>query len=147
MQFFRYATGGAPQWGIRRDDEVVPLADMREEITYQNLGHADSEVPPEDGRFSRFVELAAYDNVAVKVSEIPQFSNEPFPYEDMHDHVQWFVDTFGRERVAWGSDFPNVSDVATYGEELTWLEYTDGLSERDREWITGRSFRRLAGLA
>jgi len=147
MQFVRYAAGGAPQWGVPWDDEVVPLAGMREEITYQNLGHADSEVPPRDGKFSRFADLTAYDNVEVKVSEIPDFSNEPFPHEDMHDHAQWFVDTFGRERVVWGSNFPNVSDVATYREALIWLEHIDGLSERDREWITGRSFRRLAGLA
>lgn len=130
-------------------DQVLELVETYPELPYafDHFGHADPEVPPEDGKFSRFADLAAYDNIAVKVSEIPHFSNEPFPYEDMHDHVRWFVDTFGREQVVWGSDFPNVSDAATYGEALTWLEHVDGLSERDREWITDRSFRQLAGLA
>lgn len=43
----------------------------------------------------------------------------------------------------WGSDFPNVSDMATYEQVLTWLRHVDGLSTADREWLTGRSIREL----
>jgi predicted TIM-barrel fold metal-dependent hydrolase len=60
----------------------------------------------------------------------------------MHDHVRWFLDQFGRERVVWGSDFPNVSDAATYEESLAWLEHVDGLSTADRKWLRGRAFER-----
>ena len=129
-------------------EAAIGLVETYPDLTYafDHFAHADPEVPPEDGPFSRFAELAAYDNVAVKVSEIPHFSNEDFPYTDMHDHVRWFLDTFGRERVVWGSDFPNVSDVATYEESLTWLEHVGGLSDTDREWITDRAFRELVGL-
>jgi len=34
MQFVRYTTGSPPQWGVRRDDEIVPLAGLREDVTY-----------------------------------------------------------------------------------------------------------------
>jgi len=37
MQFARYTTDGTPQWGIRHDDEIVPLNGLREEVTYQQL--------------------------------------------------------------------------------------------------------------
>ncbi|MCU4975314.1 amidohydrolase [Halobacteria archaeon AArc-m2/3/4] len=129
-------------------EQAIELVETYPDLTYafDHFGHADPTVPPEESAFSRFADLAAYDDVAVKVSEIPHMSDEEFPYTDMHDHVRWFVDTFGRERVVWGSDFPNVSDVASYEESLTWLEHVDELSETDREWITDRAFRDLAGL-
>lgn len=79
-------------------------------------------------------QLAEYDDAAVKVSEIPYMSDESC------------LDTFGRERVFWGSDFPNVSDVATYEESLAWLERVESLSSTDHEWIAGRAFRRFAGI-
>lgn len=129
-------------------DQAIELVETYPDLTYafDHFGHADPTVPPEESSFQQFADLAAYDNVAVKVSEIPHFSAESFPYADMHDHVRWFVDTFGRERVIWGSDFPNVSDVATYEQSLTWLEHVDELSNADREWITGRAFERLLDL-
>lgn len=37
MQFVRYTTRGSPAWGIRRNEEIIPLAGLREEITYQQL--------------------------------------------------------------------------------------------------------------
>jgi len=40
MQLVRYTTGGSPVWGIRRDEDIVPLAGLQEEITYQQLTDA-----------------------------------------------------------------------------------------------------------
>lgn len=37
MQFVRYTTGGAPEWGVRRDEELVPLSGLREDVSYQQL--------------------------------------------------------------------------------------------------------------
>lgn len=130
-------------------DQAVELVETYPELTYlfDHFGHADPEIPPEQSGFSRFTELTEFENVGVKVSEIPHFSDEAFPYRDMHDHVRWFVDEFGPQRVIWGSDFPNVSDVATYEESLEWLDHVDGLSESDLKWITGESIRKLLGLS
>lgn len=86
--------------------------------------------------------LAEYDRVLVTASEATHRSNDGFPYEDVHDHLRWLLDVFGRERVAWGSDHPNVSDEATYAETLDWLDAVDFLSASDEAWLTGRAFRR-----
>ena len=56
MQFVRYTTGGSPAWGIRRDEDIVPLAGLREDITYQQLT---------DAGFLRVVDAAA-DAMAVQ---------------------------------------------------------------------------------
>ena len=129
-------------------DQAIDLVERYPDLTYvfDHFAHADPTTPPGEGSFARFADLAAFDGVGVKLSEIVHRSNEGFPYTDVHDHVRWLIDTFGRERVYWGSDFPNVSDAATYEESLGWLDHVDGLSETDREWLTGRSFQQLAGM-
>lgn len=37
MQFVRFATDGSPQWGVRQDDDIVPLTGMREEFDLTRL--------------------------------------------------------------------------------------------------------------
>jgi predicted TIM-barrel fold metal-dependent hydrolase len=129
-------------------DQALELVDSYPELRYlfDHFAHADPETPTDEGTFSRFAELAEYETVAVKVSEIPHMSETTFPYEDMHDHVRWYLDTFGRERVVWGSDYPNVSDVATYAESRHWLRAVESVSTADRQWLQGRSFRTHLGL-
>jgi 2-keto-4-pentenoate hydratase/2-oxohepta-3-ene-1,7-dioic acid hydratase in catechol pathway len=64
MQFVRYTTVGGPQWGVRRDDDIVPLAGLREDVSYQQLtdsgflrvvedaveAAADAAIPADDAR-------------------------------------------------------------------------------------------------
>lgn len=128
-------------------EQVADLVETYPELTYalDHFCHADPAVPPADGAFATLERLAEYD-VAVKISEVVHRSAEGFPYADVHDHVRWLLETFGRERVIWGSDFPNVSDEATYEESLRWLEHVECLSRTDREWLTRRSFENRAGI-
>ena len=128
-------------------DQVVELVDTYPELTYlvDHFSHADPSTAPNESGFTTYADLAAFENVYPKVSEVQHRSVEPYPYEDMHDHVRWLVEEFGRERVVWGADYPNVSDVATYEDCVTWLDHVDGLSERDREWLKGRSFEHALG--
>jgi len=128
--------------------QALALVETYPELTYafDHFAHADPAVPPAEGPFAAFADLAEYDTVAVKVSEVVHRSDEGFPYTDMHEHVRWFLDTFGRERVVWGSDYPNVSDEASYGDAISWLDHVDGVSDADREWLTGRAFREHVGL-
>lgn len=129
-------------------DQAVELVEAYPDLTFlfDHFAYADPDTPLDEGGFERFAELAEYDSVGVKISEVVHQSESGYPYADMHDHVRWLLDQFGRERVVWGSDFPNVSDEATYEESLTWLEDVEGLSDGDRTWLTGRSFRNLVGL-
>jgi predicted TIM-barrel fold metal-dependent hydrolase len=129
-------------------DQAVEMVEHYPELTYlfDHWGHADPTDDPAESAFAEFEALASNENVAVKVSEVAHMSEEEFPYRDMHDHLRWLLDTFGRERVVWGSDFPNVSDVCSYEESLEWLDHVEGLSKTDREWLTGRAFRTHVGI-
>jgi len=129
-------------------DQALELVEAYPELTYlfDHFAHADPETPTDTGTFAQFADLAEHETVAVKVSEIPHMSDSAFPYADMHDHVRWFLDTFGRERVIWGSDYPNVSDVASYAEARNWIREMDSISKQDRQWITDRAFRQHVGI-
>ncbi|WP_313692403.1 amidohydrolase family protein [Halorarum halobium] len=132
----------------RQLDQVIDIVETYPELTYliDHFAHAGPDTPKDEGTFAQFERLAEYETVAAKISEVPHMSELGFPYGDMHAHVAWLVDRFGKERVIWGSDYPNVSDVATYGEAYHWLRSVDCLSETDRRWLRGRSFRRHVGL-
>ena len=87
MQFVRYTTGNSPVWGIRQDEEIVPLAGLREEITYQQLT---------DTGFLRVVEDAvdATAAQALPVSQVNLLAPVPRPGKiicvglNYHDHAE-----------------------------------------------------------
>lgn len=122
-------------------DQALELIETYPDLTYllDHFAYAEPDTPLDTEKFAALADYA----VGVKISEIVHQSETGYPYTDMHDHVRWLLDQFGRERVIWGSDFPNVSDAAEYEETLTWLDHVDELSETDRKWLTERSFQRL----
>lgn len=132
-------------------DQVVDLIEAYPDLAYafDHFAHADAAGDPAES-YTAFEQLTDHDRVAVKISEIAYTSNEGFPYEDAHDHLRWLLETFGRERVVWWSDFPNVSHPEfgnmTYEETCSWLNHVPFLSDRDREWLTGWAFRDIARL-
>jgi L-fuconolactonase len=53
--------------------------------------------------------LADYSNVAVKVSALPCYVDEGYPFPSLHRPVRQVIDTFGADRVLWGSDLSRLS--------------------------------------
>jgi predicted TIM-barrel fold metal-dependent hydrolase len=97
--------------------------------------HTDGAVAPE---IADLVALAGLANVSVKVTAAPCYSTEPYPYPALHPFLRQLYDTFGPERLFWGSDLSRLrgsySDlVRLFREEL------DFLSPADVEAIMGRS--------
>jgi predicted TIM-barrel fold metal-dependent hydrolase len=127
-------------------DQALELVEAYPELryTFDHFAHADAGDDPDES-FAGFEPLAEYDNVTVKISEIAHLSNEGYPYEDAFDHVRWILDAFGRERVLWGSDFPNVSHPEfggmTYGETRSWLAEVPFLSDADRRYLVDDASR------
>ncbi|MBX0325105.1 2,4-diketo-3-deoxy-L-rhamnonate hydrolase [Halomicroarcula sp. F13] len=87
MQFVRYTTGSAAQWGVRRDDEIVPLTGLREDVSYQQLT---------DAGFLRIVEDAvdAMADRSIPSSEAKLLAPVPRPGKmicvglNYHDHAE-----------------------------------------------------------
>lgn len=132
-------------------DQLLELVEAYPDLMYalDHFAHADATDDPDES-YAALEPLADYDRVAIKISEVAHTSNEEYPYEDTFDHLRWLLDTFGRERVVWGSDFPNVSHPEfggmAYQSTLSWLDEVPFLSDKDLEYLTGDAFRDLASL-
>lgn len=81
--------------------------------------------------------LARRPNVAVKVSSLPYFTADEYPYRRLHPYLRRAYDAFGPRRMFWGSDLSRLpctyrQSVTMFTEEMPWLP------ARDLAWIMGR---------
>jgi len=81
--------------------------------------------------------LAKRPNIAVKVSALPCYTAAPWPYLNLHPMLRRVYDSYGPERMFWGSDLSRLpcsyrECVTMFTEEMPWLK------AHDLEWIMGR---------
>ena len=81
--------------------------------------------------------LARLPNVAVKVTTLPNYTNDTYPYRRLHPYLRRVYDAFGPKRMFWGSDLSRLRGtyrecVTMFTEEMQWL------SSEDLAWIMGR---------
>lgn len=87
--------------------------------------------------FDKLLAIAKRPNVAAKVSALPCYSNDKYPYKSLHPYVRQAYDAFGPKRLFWGTDLsrspiPYRQHVTLFTEEIPWL------TSEDKEWIMGR---------
>ena len=67
--------------------------------------------PPYNPAYHTTYRLNRYENVVVKLSGQPAFSQEDYPYRDLTRWHQNLFDAYGPGRLMWGTDFPwNLAD-------------------------------------
>ena len=64
------------------------------------------QVETGEAAFQPIVDLAGYDNVYVKVSDVAGRSKQGYPYVDVHPFIQKLVRAFGAARMVWGTGYP-----------------------------------------
>lgn len=83
------------------------------------------------------VKLARLANVAVKVSALPCYVDEPYPFPTIQPLLRRVVDAFGPERCFWGTDLSHLP--CPYKQVVTlFTEEMKSLSSTELEWIMGR---------
>ena len=83
------------------------------------------------------IKLARLPNVAVKVSALPGYVDEPYPFPSLHPLVRRVVDAFGPRRCFWGTDLSHLP--CPYKQVVTlFTEEMKSLSSTELEWIMGR---------
>lgn len=108
--------------------------------------------PPEEqgrieslGYFDEVLKLAAYPNVSLKWSHAQyKFASASYPYESIRPFLRRAVDAFGAQRLLWASD-NSVIPNHCWSDLLHYLRDDPGLSAEEKEWILGRSVRRILG--
>jgi predicted TIM-barrel fold metal-dependent hydrolase len=56
--------------------------------------------------FAPILELARFDNMVFKLSDVKGRSQEEFPYSDVHPFIKALLDAFGPTRTVWGTGYP-----------------------------------------
>jgi predicted TIM-barrel fold metal-dependent hydrolase len=102
--------------------------------------------------------LSEQDNLFVKLSGAPTYSDEPYPYEDLWPFLRKIVDAFGAERVLWGSDISRIAGhigfrrmetqpghpgLHSYAEALHFIRDTNHLSDSEKSLILGETLERI----
>jgi predicted TIM-barrel fold metal-dependent hydrolase len=94
----------------------------------------------------RVLQLAPLRNVSVKVSAMPCFSSQPYPFRNLHEPIRRVIEGFGVERCHWGSDFSRLPESCTYRQAVTmFTEELPFLKGRDLEEVMGKSIARRLG--
>ena len=108
----------------------------------------DPPAPPQPwAALPTLLALAAYDNVAVKISGACTLSHEPFPYKDIWDPLGRIFDAFGFARCMWGTDWTRAVSLLTYEQGVESFRVTDRLSASDRTALMGVSLQRIYKLS
>jgi predicted TIM-barrel fold metal-dependent hydrolase len=91
---------------------------------------------------ARVAALARCPNVSVKVSALPCFSSEPYPFRNLNQPLARVIEAFGPRRCFWGSDLSRMLEHCSYRQGVThFTEELDFLSADDLDWIMGRALR------
>ncbi|MFP6814473.1 MAG: amidohydrolase family protein [Pseudomonadales bacterium] len=89
------------------------------------------------------LELARYDNVAIKISGACTLSRQAFPYDDLWEPLGQIFSAFGFERCMWGTDWTRAVGLLTYEQGVDTFRTTDQLSESERAALMGGSLEQI----
>ena len=82
--------------------------------------------------------FARFENVAVKASCLPCYVAENYPYPTLYPQIRRVVESFGPQRIFWGTDLSQLP--CSYRQAVTlFTEELDFLSAQDQEWIMGKA--------
>jgi predicted TIM-barrel fold metal-dependent hydrolase len=109
-------------------------------LVLDHLGRPRGDAPPSErwANLADVLALAKYPNVAMKATGAPSYSDQPYPFRDIHDNLRRLYDAFGPARWFWGTDITRMpcpwrQCVTLFTEELPWLK------GRDLELVMGRA--------
>jgi predicted TIM-barrel fold metal-dependent hydrolase len=107
-------------------------------VIVDHMGVAHGEGPETFAALDRLLALADLPNMRVKVSCVPNYSAEAYPYRDIQPFLRRMYESFGPRRLLWGADITRLK--SSYAECLGLFQDALGyLSSQDREWILGKA--------
>ena len=124
---------------VRRNPET--------QVVIDHVGLAqpfEPPAPPEPfADLANVVSLAAYDNVAIKISGACTLSHLPFPYTDIWEPLSKIFDAFGFDRCMWGTDWTRAVELLNYEQGVEAFRVTDQLSDSERSILMGGALAKI----
>jgi L-fuconolactonase len=95
------------------------------------------------GYFDRVLDLAQHPNVHLKWAHTQRLFDAPvYPYDAVRPYLRRAIAAFGADRILWASD-ASIIPEHTWSDLLHYLRDDPELSQEEKEWILGRTVRRL----
>ena len=112
------------------------------DVVIDHMADCKPTDPPTE--LEKLLTLAQFPRVYVKISHTWSISSEPYPHRDTWPQVRTVLDTFGRERAMWGTDWPVSKSKIDYGKTLELVrDEMDFLTNEDKEWLLSKTIERL----
>ncbi|MDP6652189.1 MAG: amidohydrolase family protein [Gammaproteobacteria bacterium] len=100
--------GAIIQFHLRAEfaDQVAVIAQRYPhlKLILDHMGYP--RVNENEAGFQPILDVARYENVYLKLSDVAGRSDQDFPYTDVHPSIQKLVSAFGSERMMWGTGYP-----------------------------------------
>ena len=134
-------------WGRLEQAEQMAARNPNTRLVIDHIGLQQPFEPPVPAQpfadLPKVVALAAYDNVAIKISGACTLSQQPFPYNDLWDPLGRIFDAFGFDRCMWGTDWTRAVALLTYKQGVEAFRVTDRLSDSERAALMGETLQRV----
>lgn len=106
-------------------------------VVLDHFGRPSVGLGVADPTFQRVLEMAKHPGLVLKTPDVPFFTPKSGTTDDLIPFFTAALETFGPERVAWGSDWPLCGTGKHYGDvtapiSMALIPYS--LSERDLVW-------------
>jgi len=134
-------------WGRLEQAAQMAARNPDTQIVIDHLGLQQPFEPPAPpapfADVPKLLALAAYRNVAVKITGACTLSHEPFPYKDIWDPLARIFDAFGFDRCLWGTDWTRATGLLTYKQGVDPFRMTDRLSPHDKATLMGGAAQKI----
>lgn len=129
--------------GAKRLPRLAQLMDQHPNLQVC-IDHMASVHPDDAEGRQALLDLARYPQVFVKISHTWTLSHEGYPWRDTYDQVEAIYQTFGADRIMWGTDWPVCLSKAEYAQALTVVrDEMKFIAPQDLEWVLGKTVLRL----
>ena len=133
-------------WGRLEQAGQLAARNPNTRLVIDHLGLQQPFKPPPPAQpwadLPKVLAVAAYPNVAIKITGACTLSHEPFPYRDIWDPLGRIFDAFGLDRCMWGTDWTRAVKLLTYAEGVDAFRLAQ-LSDSDRTKLMGGTASRV----
>ena len=134
-------------WGRLEQAAGLAARNPSTQIVIDHIGLQQPFEPPAPpapwADVPKILGLAAYKNVAIKISGACTLSHQPFPYDDVWEPLGRIFDAYGLERCLWGTDWTRAVELITYAQGVEPFRLTDRLSASDKAALMGGSLAKI----